>query len=257
MNIQLVAHRGDCQFQHENTLASIKTALNNNIQAIEIDIQFCQDGEIVLFHDDDLSRFYANSPLLKSATIADYSYQQLAQYAFAESAAKHAECIDNNPAYLAKLSDVVNLLSNYPNVTLFVEVKEIIFAKKSYQNAYNAIKKIIKPIKKQCVVMSFSYRFMRLCRKKNEKNSTKHSFKLGYVLPTWQQYNEKMLSNLVPDFIFCDEEILPATFEINKKGPIWVFYEVDTVLRLKQLYQQGARWFETFHPFKRLQQLKF
>ena len=54
-----IAHRGH-SFQNktnENKIEAIKNAINLKYDGIEIDVQLCKTGEIVLFHDiyiDDL-----------------------------------------------------------------------------------------------------------------------------------------------------------------------------------------------------------
>ncbi len=52
----LFAHRG-CSYRcPENTLPAFIRAAEKNIQGIELDIQLTADGEIAVFHDEDLSR---------------------------------------------------------------------------------------------------------------------------------------------------------------------------------------------------------
>ena len=52
----LFGHRG-CSYDHpENTLASFKACLDMKIDGIELDVQKCKSGELVVFHDFDLKR---------------------------------------------------------------------------------------------------------------------------------------------------------------------------------------------------------
>ncbi|NQY35518.1 MAG: hypothetical protein HRT37_11210 [Alteromonadaceae bacterium] len=44
----------DCQFDIENTLASIQAAINNGITFINIDVKLTKDGLARLFHDRNL-----------------------------------------------------------------------------------------------------------------------------------------------------------------------------------------------------------
>ncbi len=52
----LVAHRGDPAHAPENTLASIRSAVNRGARAVEVDVRRTADGVWVVFHDAKLRR---------------------------------------------------------------------------------------------------------------------------------------------------------------------------------------------------------
>lgn len=57
MHVPLViAHRGGKVWAPENTMAAFRQSLEFGVDAIELDIQRVQTGELVVFHDQDLSR---------------------------------------------------------------------------------------------------------------------------------------------------------------------------------------------------------
>jgi glycerophosphoryl diester phosphodiesterase len=51
-----IGHRGACGYAPENTMQSIAKALSMGVDAIEIDVQRCSTGEVVLMHDLTLDR---------------------------------------------------------------------------------------------------------------------------------------------------------------------------------------------------------
>lgn len=51
-----IGHRGAKGYVAENTLESIKKALDLGVDGIEIDVHLCQTGELVVFHDFTLER---------------------------------------------------------------------------------------------------------------------------------------------------------------------------------------------------------
>lgn len=53
-----VAHRGDPYRFRENTLASLRSALDRGADAVEIDVRLTRDGVPVLLHDDTLKRLW-------------------------------------------------------------------------------------------------------------------------------------------------------------------------------------------------------
>lgn len=51
-----IGHRGAKAYVAENTIESIKKALEMNVDGIEIDVHTCASGELVVFHDFTLDR---------------------------------------------------------------------------------------------------------------------------------------------------------------------------------------------------------
>lgn len=52
----IIGHRGAKSEIMENTLESVLYSIGLGVDGIEIDVQTCRTGEVVLFHDDNLSR---------------------------------------------------------------------------------------------------------------------------------------------------------------------------------------------------------
>lgn len=49
-------HRGASALETENTLPAFRRAMADGADGVELDVQRCASGEIVVFHDDDLAR---------------------------------------------------------------------------------------------------------------------------------------------------------------------------------------------------------
>lgn len=71
---EIIAHRGQSVDAPENTLASIKLALENNVDGIEIDIRETKDGVPVLMHDSSTKRTTND---LQTRLIKNLTYDQL------------------------------------------------------------------------------------------------------------------------------------------------------------------------------------
>ncbi|MDG9720966.1 glycerophosphodiester phosphodiesterase [Streptomyces sp. DH24] len=64
-NVTAVAHRGDPYRLRENTIPSLRSALDRGADAVEIDVRLTRDGVPVLLHDDTLKRLWEHDrPLL-------------------------------------------------------------------------------------------------------------------------------------------------------------------------------------------------
>lgn len=56
MGLKVIGHRGARRLAVENSLESLRLALHEGADGIEFDVQRTADGELVLFHDEDLQR---------------------------------------------------------------------------------------------------------------------------------------------------------------------------------------------------------
>jgi glycerophosphoryl diester phosphodiesterase len=70
---RVVAHRGGAREAPENTLAAFAHAVACGADGVELDARLAADGEIVVFHDDDLGRFHP-----AAASVDESAAQELA-----------------------------------------------------------------------------------------------------------------------------------------------------------------------------------
>lgn len=68
----VIGHRGAMGHETENTLASIRKAIELKVDMIEIDVFKIKTGEIVVFHDNEVDRLTNGSGFIE-----DYSFSQL------------------------------------------------------------------------------------------------------------------------------------------------------------------------------------
>ena len=66
-----IAHRGFSGQFPENTLLAFQEAIELGVEAIELDVQLSMDGEIMIFHDEDLSRITGQKGLMKELTCSE------------------------------------------------------------------------------------------------------------------------------------------------------------------------------------------
>ena len=52
----IIAHRGASAYYPENTIASFKGAIAMGADMVELDVQMTLDGEVVVFHDEEIKR---------------------------------------------------------------------------------------------------------------------------------------------------------------------------------------------------------
>ncbi|MCF4140576.1 glycerophosphodiester phosphodiesterase [Streptomyces sp. Tue 6430] len=69
--VTAVAHRGDPYRVRENTLDSLRSALDRGADAVEIDVRLTRDGVPVLLHDETLKRLWERDRPLRSLSAAE------------------------------------------------------------------------------------------------------------------------------------------------------------------------------------------
>lgn len=67
-SVTVIAHRGGRKWAPENTMAAFRKCVENGIDGIELDIHRCKTGELVVVHDENLSRTTSGSGIVKDKT---------------------------------------------------------------------------------------------------------------------------------------------------------------------------------------------
>lgn len=70
----IIGHRGAMGYETENTVASIKKALEFQVDAIEIDVYKIKSGELVVFHDDNLKRLAGIDAPIENYTLTELQH---------------------------------------------------------------------------------------------------------------------------------------------------------------------------------------
>ncbi len=67
----IIAHRGASEIAPENTLAAIQAAIEAKTDWIEFDVRAISDGQLYLFHDEDLKRFKIGDTKIETLSAPD------------------------------------------------------------------------------------------------------------------------------------------------------------------------------------------
>lgn len=227
----LVAHRGWQRRFPENTLISVKGALDAGARYIEIDVQVSADGEPVLFHDDTLDRICR-----RHGAIADYRYEQLTRFSAYEPDRFGDEFLGTP---ITHLRDLVALFEQYPHAHLYLEIKDNPVLKFGNEATYNAVLPHIEKIRSRCIIISFVFDFLRYA-------ATRGWPAVGPVLNTWEEIDSPALAALNPAVVFCDVHDIPARRDLHAIAHPLVVYEVQDIDIASALLQRGVQRVETF-----------
>ena len=112
ISTQIFAHRGSAGTHPENTMSAFREAERVGSEGIELDVQLSKDGEIVVIHDEDLSRTTNGTGFVK-----DYTLNQLKNLDASHTFSKQVE-IQRIPT----LSEVLEMYT-HNNMLLNIELK--------------------------------------------------------------------------------------------------------------------------------------
>lgn len=118
-----IGHRGAKAHVAENTLASIKKALEIGVDAIEIDVHKCASGELVVFHDFTLDRMTNGS-----GEVAKHSLTQLKNL---KVAGKYE---------ISTLEEVLNVINRQCIINIELKGKDTALATSRIIEAYIKVK---------------------------------------------------------------------------------------------------------------------
>ena len=113
----LVAHRGLQKDYPENTLLSIKKAIDAGVKFIEIDIQFSKDKLPIICHDDNLNRLGG----IKNFQIKERNQSEIIKQPAHEPQRFGDRYIGEK---ISPLEAIIPLLVLHPEITIFIEIKE-------------------------------------------------------------------------------------------------------------------------------------
>lgn len=212
-----IAHRGIQTSQTiENTLPAFSLALNKKIP-IELDIHILKDGNIVVYHDDNLKRL-----MNIDRDIDSYTYEELKQLTF-----------PNTNIHIPLFQEVLDCING--KVLLIIEIKRTKIT--SYQEYSKKIVSILKKYSGNFVVQSFDVRIVKWFLKNtnyitglliaNRKNS----------IYDFLMQRKCIISLLNPNFISVDDAIVSNRMvqDFRKKGPVlvWTIHDRKTLDRIR------------------------
>ena len=110
---KLIAHRGGCEWAPENTLAAFKRSVEFAADGIELDVQRCASGELVVIHDVEISRTTNGVGYIR-----DISYSELRRLS---AGSWFGDGVEFASEYIPLLEEVLAVIDG--KLTLHLEIK--------------------------------------------------------------------------------------------------------------------------------------
>ena len=168
----LFGHRGCSTIAPENTLASFQKILDHGVPGVELDVQLCKSGELVVMHDANLKRTTGLDALVAETDYATISGLDAGSWKGEEHAGERVPLLD----------DVIDLLGDC--VYYDVEIKHR--NRKSFEIERKVVEVIHRrQLKDRCLVSSFNPYSLRAIRRTDPEIQTALIYTKHPKFPTW------------------------------------------------------------------------
>lgn len=228
---RLVAHRGYQQQYPENSLLSVRKAIEHGALFIEVDVLFSADGVPVLYHDTLMQRLSGRESAIHLENAADLAATPLHEPQRFGDRFIHET--------VAPLSALTQLLQQHPEVTAFVEMKRAGLLHMGTEAALSIVRDTLDAVLAQTVLISFDYDAVAQAR-------TQGFPRVGAVLVEWEDATDPRVTASRPDWIFCDVQKIPPAADLARLSAPVAVYEVGDSAGARYWLDRGAAAIETF-----------
>jgi len=217
-----VAHRGYPNRVTENTLESVKSAVEAGAHYVEVDIQLTKDKEPVLFHDRTLHRLAGNEKAVHELNWPALQKLQLVQ-----------------SLPITHLEELAEYIQTTKDVLFFIEIKRISIEIFGVQLVVDIILQALEHVKEKYVAISYSHDALGYIRHQS-------SIPVGFVIDNWEERNSQDIINLNAEYLFCNLESLPKDKPVKFDNGKLVVFETEDPKVAYGLLQRGVDLVETF-----------
>jgi glycerophosphoryl diester phosphodiesterase len=229
----LIAYRGNAAEYPENTLPSLRSALDLGVRHIAFDVQLSADRHPILLHDSDLKR---TAGIERNALEMDS--RELAEVAVNEEQRFQKRFTDVG---IPTLVQAVSLLESHPAATAFVELRRASLRMFGHEVVVRRVTEVLKSVARQCVITSSDFTVVHHLKQVS-------SYRVGWILHEYTRLSALKSEALAPDYLFCDQRLLTDNTSRLWRGPWrWAITDVDTRKTALDLSARGARLVQTMH----------
>ncbi len=222
---QLVGHRGYPARYPENSLSGFRAAIDAGARHLEMDVQMCADGELVVLHDDNLLRTAG-----VDQSIFSLSSSQLAAVSVHQPA-RFGQRFDPEP--LLRLPQMLQALMRHQGLRLYVEIKQESIGYFGLPAVMQKLAADLQPCGSMCVMISF-------CAEAVAWMQQRGGLRCGWVIERYDTAHRQRAQVLQPDWLVCDQRKVPSQAALWPGDWQWMLYGIETLALLQAAQQRGA-----------------
>ncbi len=228
---QLVAHRGQKFTFPENTLESIRQAIDCGAMAVEFDVQMTADLVPVVCHDWTLLRTAG-----KNIDITKTSYSNLKDINVGEKS-RFAEQFPS--VTTPTLQDMVIMLNHKRHVTVFVELKNKSIDVFGIDCFVKQLISQLAPIQQRCVVIADNLEALISLRQQI-------ALPVGWIVHRWQGDDLKLAKQNKVDYMVVNHKYFADyDYDFAADNWQWMVYETSDADKALALFERGIRFVGT------------
>lgn len=224
----IVAHRGYSGVSPENTLSAFENAIDIGADMIELDVQLTCDGQVVVFHDNDLLRITGCE-----GTVADYSLEELEQMDAG---------IWFDPGFegeqIPTLAEVLELVRD-SDLNIYLELKDIGAVEGFEEAVLNAVREY--DMQDRCLMASFQYEYLRHFKELDENIQTLFNTSSGSL--SLEEDFPADYYGLNAEMITADQ--VEAVHGAGSRAYVWT---VNTPVQMRNVAAMGVDGIVTNYP---------
>lgn len=223
-NTQVTAHRGFSYAAPENTMYAFEAAAEAGADYIELDVQQTADGQLVVFHDDTVSRTTDGIGSLSS-----FTYNELAELSCGSWFRKGDR--DFSDARVPLFSEALEFAADN-DIMLNVEIKK---SDRTDDTARRAAEMLVEyGLEDQCYVTSFAYSALREAKQVDE--GIKTALILNVASPSIYS-NLRYIDAVSINFLFANQSVISNAHRSGKRVFVWT---VNTRADMERMISMGA-----------------
>ena len=227
----LVAHRGYAALYPENSMSAFQAAVDCGCLYLELDIQLSQDLVPVIIHDISMMRTGD-----VSIDVVSHRFEYLSQFNIGERTRFGEQFATEK---LTSLSDFSLWLSHYPNVKVFVEVKEESIHYFGNKTVFQKTMEAINGIHDQVFLISFDAGFLFYAKQYGD-------LPVGYILHRYDSESYSTAIKLQPEILICNYQKIPDEDNaLWQDSWDWFLYEITDPALAMRWANRGVSYIET------------
>jgi len=238
---EIVARRGNASEFPENTIASLRSAIELGVRHVEFDVHLSADEIPVVIHDDNLTRT-AGRP----ESVFELSARELTGIEVCERTRFNGRFSDIR---IPSLEQVTELLAAHAGVTAFVEIRTQSIRQFGGPTVVARVADRLRPVRGQCVVISRELTAVLDSRRAGARA-------VGWILDRYDDRTRMKYEALRPDYLVCDRQKLPRSDRRLGRGPwAWMVYEVERAVDALALGARGVDFVQSMAVRTLMQEL--
>ncbi len=262
--IHVQAHRGACSEYVENTLPAFQRAVELKVDSIELDVHLTQDGEVVVFHDFEITpewcRDKLGNPVKTSLPIWELSLQEIKELETrVDRRLANKRTLADVEKKIPTLRDVFQAVKNWggeygSSPTLDIEIKHQDLIEKKAPSVEFMVQQVVAEIRKnwdvkKTVLRSFDFSVLEEVKRQAPE--------IPIAVLTYQR--QISVSEICQKFQpkiwapFYKDLSLENVFEARTKEIEVIPYTINTVQGFQEMIALGVTGLTTDYPTLLLQ----